>query len=225
MDLQITYLEEDMRIIINDELLFDQGYLALTKAETDNLFRIVSTFSRYNSDELEYSYIKNILSLDENFFNKVSFCLKVENGKIIITKYFNWFKNNKENVKACRNKVPGTAIVKKTTSQEEKVDNIDYERIKNIFNNAFAGTKIASIKILSDKRKQSIRILYYKMIKQMETKVDIYEFYETYFTMIKNDKKRNLTNGWLNTASNTWFLPTLDFYLKEKCFIGLVENN
>ena len=224
MDLQLTYLEEDMRIIINDEMLFDQAYLNLSKKDTDVLFRIISTFSRHNEDTIDYNYVKNLLFLEDDFLSKVSFCLKVVDGKLIITKYFNWFKNNKENVKSFRSKEVGKPIEKKVVT-EEKQDNVDYEKIKNIFNNAFAGTKIASIKILSDKRKQQIRLLYQKMSKQMETKVDIYEFYETYFNMIKNDKKMNLTNGWLNTASNTWFIPTLDFYLKEKCFVRLIENS
>lgn len=224
MDLQLKYLEEDMRIIINDELLFDQDYLNLTKKDTDILLRIISTFSRYNDDELDYDYIKNLMYLEDDFFNKVSFCLKVVNNKVKIVKYFNWFKNNKENVKTCRDKAPGTSI-KANEKVEEKQDNIDYEKIKNIFNNAFAGTKIASIKILGDKRKQQIRLLYYKMSKQMESKVSVYDFYETYFNMIRNDKKRNLCTGWLNTSSNTWFTPTLDFYLKEKTFIGLIENS
>lgn len=230
--------EDEMRIILNDELFLDEKYLELTKQDADRLFKIVSLFAKEDKNELSINLIKTNFDLTEEFINKVSFCLKVENS-VSIKKYFSWFKGNKSAVAKTRSNVSvneveenteittENVVVKKNTSTTPKkaVDIVNYAKIKDIFNEIFKDTSVPEIKILNDKRKISIKKLYLDMTKQMDLGVaDIYEFYDIYFSMVSEDK--NLVAGWPNPQNGgKIFQPDLEYFLKDKCFTRLIEKS
>lgn len=221
--------ENKMRVIFFEELLTDENFANLTKEETDRLLKIVATFARENKKELKLSFLKCSFDISDEFINKTSFCLNYGTN-VSVKKYFKWFGSNKDYIAKSRNRKKTQEIILEEINNEsihaEKKDSIDYDKIKNIFNDCFKGTKVPAVRILTDARKRNIKSLYNKMSKHLTEKVDIYEFYEGYFELIKDegDKKCNLVKGWMNTNSNSWFQPDLDYYLKDKTFTKLTEK-
>lgn len=221
--------ENEMRVIFFEELLTDDNFSNLTKAETDRLLKIVATFARENKEELKLSFLKCSFDISDEFIKKTSFCLNY-GTTVSIKKYFKWFGSNKDYVAKSRRRKNTQEVILEEIINEgvpaEKKESIDYDKIKDIFNECFKGTKVPAVRILTDARKRAIKSLYIKMSKHLTEKVDIYEFYEGYFELIKDegDKKCNLVKGWMNTNSNSWFQPDLDYYLKEKTFTKLTEK-
>lgn len=217
--------EIKMRVIFFEELLHDEAFSELTKTETDRLLKIVTFFAKENTEEIQLSVLKGNFDISEEFIKKTSFCLQY--GKTVkVKKYFKWFSGNKDYINKSRNKPKEEISSVAVVEEQQPRENIDYDRIKNNFNDTFKGTNVPSIRILSDDRKKGIKNLYNKMSKHLQEKCDIYEFYEAYFDLLRTegDKKCNFVKGWHNSTSNSWFQPTLDFYLKQKTFVKINEN-
>ncbi len=239
-------MENDMRLIISDELLADEKYLELSKNEFDRVLRIVSLFANEDKEELSINYLMAKFDISEEFKEKTSFIFYF--GKVVkIKQYFNWFKGNKSAVAKARtkpatqssmpeieNEVVNEVILKEEQLLKEndikaidKKHNIDYDKVKDIYNETFKNTTVPQIRLLTDARKKNMKKLFDIMSIQLATKVTIYEFYESYFDLIKGigDRKMNLVKGWLNTKSNSHFQPDLDYFIKDKVFVSLIEKS
>lgn len=222
-----------MRIIFFDEILEDENFLNLTKEETHRLLRLISFFANENKEEISLSKIKTMFDISDEFIQKTSFCLSY-NKNVAIKKYFKWFSSNKKYIAKSRSKqkenptetTQEVKVVVEPIVEKKKEDTIDYDRVVKCFNETFKNTTVPQIKAVSDARKKAIKTLYIKSLKYLEEKVDIYEFYEIYFDLIKTDgdAKFNLVKGWNNTSSNTWYQPDFEYLTKEKTFIKLIEK-
>jgi hypothetical protein len=233
-----------MRIIVNEELLNDEGFLSLSKTETDRLLKIIFAIAKNDKGEVSFNYLNSNFGLSDDFIEKTRFCLNYGTS-VSIVKYFKWFSSNKEYVAKSRSKAklpkeeviietpkvveePNNIVkveVKEVDIEKEKRENVDYDRVVDIFNNCFKDTKVPSIKVLSDGRKKTIKSFFTKMNKDIKCE-DIYEFYDSYFEVIKDvgDKKLNLVKGWNNPRSNTWFQPDFDYFLKDKVYVQVREK-
>jgi hypothetical protein len=233
----INELENEMRIILNDELFLDENYLELTKVETDRLFRIVALFAKEDKEDLPLAVLRANFDISDEFLEKLSFCLRI--GKTVsVKKYFTWFKGNKVAAAKSRSKVKSEPLEENTSELDEMIEPltpkrniINYDRIKDSFNEAFKGTKVDPIRKINPKRQKQIKSFFDKNHKELKLTVEyddnIYAFYETYWEVIKDigDLSLNLVKGWsYSAAKNGWFQPDFDYYLKDKVFYAIDDK-
>ena len=97
-------------------------------------------------------------------------------------------------------------------------DILDYEKIKDIFNNSL--TKASSIVKLTDKRKRLVK----KLFKDFDLN---YEKFENYLTFLNNHpdaqwmfQVRPKNDG----SGQNWNAQTFEYFVSEKCFLNAKEN-
>ncbi len=230
-----------MRIIINTNIFTTEEYSKLTKEDFTKICNIVAVFAKEDTDKVPLFKITGAFDITEDFINKSSFCLDYFDDHIEIKNYFTWLKGNKSAVakhrmlKKSNSKVQSisrkakepvvTAIVEEVKQEDDK-SRIEYNKVREIFNECFRGTKVPLVKLLTDARRKKIKTFYDKFRKELVEDTDIYEFYELYFDLIKDvgDTQFNLVKGWNNNRSDSWFQPDFDYFLKDKVFVQLREK-
>ena len=99
-----------------------------------------------------------------------------------------------------------------------KKESLDYDRIKDIFNESLS--KTSSIIKLTDKRK--------KLVKKLFDDFDLdYEKFENYLTFLNDHhdaqwmfERRPKNNG----TGQYWNAQTFEYFVSEKCFLNAKEN-
>jgi len=225
-----------MRIILNTDIFTTEEFSKLTKDEFTKICNIVKVFAKEDADKVPLFKITSVYDITEDFINKSSFCIDYFDDYVEIKKFFSWIKGNKAAVAKSRMKKKQSikeVIVKEIvenkqfdTVEEQSKERIEYDKIRQIFNDCFKDTNVPKVKILTDARKKLLKRFYEKMSKELADEINIYDFYEGYFDLIKDtgDKHFNLVKGWNNNRSNSWFQPDFDYFLKDKVFVQLREK-
>ena len=102
--------------------------------------------------------------------------------------------------------------------EKRRVDSLDYEKIKDIFNSTL--TKAPSISKLTDKRK--------RLVKKLFTDFDLdYEKFGNYLRFLNEHpeaqwmfQKRPKNDG----SGQNWNPQTFEYFVGEKCFLNAKEN-
>jgi len=234
--------ENNVRIIINTNLLKSAAFLSLEKQEIVAVLTIADYIFNNNSDKTEgdYDLISSLTGLSTESIDRLikKEFFKFENENIVWTKEsISWFKNNSDNVKKSRSKktivdtITTERIEKVPLSQEDekevKKDKFDYESIVFNFNTTFTDFKyVCKVQGLNDKRKTSIRTLY-EFIKKSKFEdlqdMNISEFYDNYFAEIAS--RKTIKTSYTNQTGSKMFEFRFDFFLRQETFLKFYESD